>query len=128
MDLIVHHMAKLEDVARAHRDGVLKRLAGAAVIEDGLALVELRDKLLSHVLAKVTPRPIHHVDVSAAQRLSHLFVGGAVKEWCGDKHVPLDDPIGVVVLGIPAMSCSPAEVALHELPHVHAGGDAEGIE
>ena len=52
VDLVVDHVAELQDVGGAHRDGALERLARAAVVERGLAaIVELRHEVSVHVLA-----------------------------------------------------------------------------
>ena len=52
MDLVVDHVGELQDVGRAHGDGLAERLAGAAVVQHCLAeLVELCHERGVHVIA-----------------------------------------------------------------------------
>ena len=129
MDLIVDHVAELQDVAHAHGDLVAEGLAGAAVVERGLAkAVELRHELLVHVVAKALAGAVDEVDVGATDSLGDLVGGGAVEDRRGDRHGAGHVGLGVGVIAVPAVGGSPTEVALEQLAHVHTARDAQRVE
>ena len=79
MDLVVDHVAELEDVGRTHGNGLAELLAGAAVEQTGLAaLVKLGDKLGAHVIAKGSGGLVEHVLVGTTDDLGDLVLLGAV--------------------------------------------------
>ena len=75
MDLVVDHVAELEDVGRTHGNGLAELLAGAAVEQAGLAaLVKLGDELGAHVIAKGSGSLVEHVLVGTTDDLGDLVL------------------------------------------------------
>ena len=149
MDLVVHQVVELEEVDVAHGDGVVKPLAGAAVVQPALAvgaqaghLQGLGDVLLvgavedggGHLpaqgLGRVAQVDLQHLaDVHTgrhAQRVQHDVQGGAVGQ---EGHILLGQDAGHDALVAVAAGHLVAhgdlallgDVDTHH--HVHAGGE-----
>ena len=72
MDLVVHQVVELEEVDVAHGDGVVKPLAGAAVVQPVLAVHQTQ-------LAGLLPLPdldvVRHLLRSEGPQLAALLLG-----------------------------------------------------
>ena len=129
VDLVVDHVAELEDVGRTHGNGLAELLAGAAVEQTGLAaLVKLGDELGAHVIAKGSGGLVEHVLVSTTDDLGDLVLLGAVEDGRRGEERTGDVLVGVGLLGIPTAGSGPAKVALEQLADVHTRGNAQRVE
>ena len=129
MDLVVDHVTELEDVGRAHGDGLAELLAGAAVIELGLAaVVELGDELGAHMVAVCLGGLVDQVDVGTTDDLGDLVLLGTVEDGRGDEERTRDVLVGVLGILVPTAGSGPAEVALEQLADVHTGRNAQRVQ
>ena len=129
VDLVVDHVAELEDVGRTHGNGLAELLAGAAVEQTGLAaLVKLGDELGTHVIAKGSGGLVEHVLVGTTDDLGDLVLLGAVEDGRRGEERTGDVLVGVGLLGIPTAGSSSAKVALEQLADVHTRRNAQRVE
>ena len=143
VDLVVNQVVELEHIHDAHGDFVFKPLAGAAVAQDGLAYFrqtglfedELDLRLVRSVEdrgghVKAPPGPVGQfqkflvgeilaptLEILGAQEFFESLAQGLVR---GAVHQLSDLPA--------QFAAGPTQVGLHNLPHVHAAGDAQGVQ
>ncbi len=137
MDLVVHQVGQLQDVDVADRDRVVVRLAGAAVVQRGLAVgghlhgavdaesgLSVAEDLLDGRVAAGVVLLVPVGTVEHRGRHPHGGVGpgtglglGAAERGAGEIAGPLPAPAGGV-----------AEVGLEHLAHVHPARHAERVQ
>ena len=104
MDLVRDEVVELEEVGLADDDALVEGLAGAAVVDHGLAvLVDVGDVALVDLRL-----------AGLAEQLVDVLLGDAVEDR--GRRVEAEFLAGR------------AEVGLEELAEVHAGGHAEGVQ
>ena len=76
MDLVVDHVAELEDVRSTHGDGALECFTRTTIIERGFALlIELWNKSGVHLLAVSAHGFVDHIDIGASDGVLYLDIG-----------------------------------------------------
>src|SRR5262245_21814913 len=111
VDLVVHQVQQLQDVAHPDRHGLLVRLAAPAVVQDRLAdVVDQPHAVL--------------VGMGAADRLEDLVLARAVEHRRGHVHRAF---VVDTVLAEPDQT-GPAQVRLEHLPEVHPARHAERVQ
>ena len=140
VDLVVDQVEELEDVAVADGDGPVVGLAGAAVVEDLLAVGldealavaahrvgvdRLQQAADGGVLAGAgRPLFVPVGPVEDGRRHPHRRVGDGPGLGCGGRVRRL----GIDPVAVPAPAGGVAQVGLQNLAHVHPAGHAQGVE